>query len=772
MLLILAMSLPGAVRALGLGDIRIDSALNEPLSAQIDIVGATRDELAGLTAKVAAKDVFLHHGAERPGFLSTASFKVGLDARGRPVLNVRSIEPFTDPVVSFLVDLQWNSGELIREYSLLLDPPGFADRRPLDTTAVTATSTAAPAAAPTAVAPSAAPPVARASSPGASSAGAPSEKRRIRNVDADQTSVAAAGTWRRVGPHDTLGGIVHHAGANSESQAERMMIAIYRANPRAFDGNINRLRLNAMLSLPTAADVEAVDASDARREVRAQMAAWRQDGHSGSARRSAAKPLATPAPTHLADAAPTHLAGAAPVDSAPTIALQNRVQSLEAELDEVHKQLASEHATIQDLKQVAAAKPEPAAASKPEPVVATKPEPAPAAKPDAAAASKPEQVAAPKPDQPGAINTDASSPVATKPPVGVSVEVMHAAQPKTNPALAQAAAPAVQRSGFNVAVGSLAAAVALALGGIAYFRRRRQQPILRPLPEGSYPNFEPRHRPLLVAESALTGAESSNVMPVEARKIVPPAMQGTDLTPTRSANLASREAPQEVNIDPAALEEALERSYLDALAIDDINADTGKNRLHGEDEAATHDSDDNDTSELATLDTVSLDATQLAAADDSSDIHTAIIEAPAIDMTSAVNAASTMSPAPAGRSAVDYDLLDLDATAEHIQHVQMPSQLHDQALVSERRMNIVDVLKAAIERDPNRRDLKMKLLETYYGSASTNRRAFLDEVKKMSKEDDKLTADDWKRINLMGREIAPDDIFFADADKGDIADCA
>jgi hypothetical protein len=276
----------------------------------------------------------------------------------------------------------------------------------------------------------------------------------------------------------------------------------------------------------------------------------------------------------------------------------------------------------------------------------------------------------------------------------------------------------------------------------------------------------------LVAESAPAEAESSNVMPVEARKIVPPAMQGTDLTPMRSANLASREAPQEVNIDPAALEEALERSYLDALAIDDRNADTAKNRFHGADEAATLDAEDNDTSELATLDTVSLDATQLAAGDDLSDIHTAIIEAPAIAMTSAVDAASTVSPAPVGTSAVDYDLLDLDATAEHIQHVQMPSQLHDQALVSERRMNIVDVLKAAIERDPNRRDLKMKLLETYYGSASTNRRAFLDEVKKMSKEDDKLTADDWKRINLMGREIAPDDIFFADADKGDMADCA
>src|ERR1700693_6028713 len=125
-LLMLAMSLPGPARARGRGDIRVDSALNEPLSAQIDIVGATRDELVELTAKVANREMFQRYGAERPSFLATATFKVGLDSQGRPVLNVRSAEAFTDPVINFLVDLRWGKGELIREYSLLLDPAGFS----------------------------------------------------------------------------------------------------------------------------------------------------------------------------------------------------------------------------------------------------------------------------------------------------------------------------------------------------------------------------------------------------------------------------------------------------------------------------------------------------------------------------------------------------------------------------------------------------------------------------------------------------------------------
>jgi hypothetical protein len=218
------------------------------------------------------------------------------------------------------------------------------------------------------------------------------------------------------------------------------------------------------------------------------------------------------------------------------------------------------------------------------------------------------------------------------------------------------------------------------------------------------------------------------------------------------------------------LEEALERSYLDALAIDTLGIDGAASKPLGDGETHEHvenvDSvDDAATNEMATLDTVALDTSELAAAENPSGIHTTIIERQDYEPELAASEQSSA-------TTVDYDLLDLDSTAEHIQHVQMPSQLHDQVVVSERRMNIVDVLKAAIDRDPNRRDLRMKLLETYYGTASTNRRAFLDLVKQISREDCKLTSDDWKKIMTMGREIAADDIFFADPPKDDMAHCA
>ena len=121
-LLALAISLPGSADALGLGDIRVESALNEPLSVQIDIVGATDQELIELRAGIASRETFRRLGAERAAFLSTASFKVTRGADGRPVLTVRTEQAATDPLVALLVDLSWGRGELIKEYSLLLDP--------------------------------------------------------------------------------------------------------------------------------------------------------------------------------------------------------------------------------------------------------------------------------------------------------------------------------------------------------------------------------------------------------------------------------------------------------------------------------------------------------------------------------------------------------------------------------------------------------------------------------------------------------------------------
>src|SRR6202166_3205582 len=125
LMLMMALTMPGASHALGLGDIHVDSALNERLAAEIDIVGASAVELNDLRAAVANRETFLRYGADRPAFLSSTTFKVVQDSQGRPVLAVRSTESFTEPLVNLLVDLHWSHGDLVRQYTLLLDPAGF-----------------------------------------------------------------------------------------------------------------------------------------------------------------------------------------------------------------------------------------------------------------------------------------------------------------------------------------------------------------------------------------------------------------------------------------------------------------------------------------------------------------------------------------------------------------------------------------------------------------------------------------------------------------------
>jgi hypothetical protein len=119
---------------------------------------------------------------------------------------------------------------------------------------------------------------------------------------------------------------------------------------------------------------------------------------------------------------------------------------------------------------------------------------------------------------------------------------------------------------------------------------------------------------------------------------------------------------------------------------------------------------------------------------------------------------------------LDYNLSDLDGRA---QHVEMPGSLHDHVVVVERRKNVVDTLMVAIQRDPTRYDLRMKLLETLYSAASTNLRAFKEVVRDLASHPEKLKAGEWEHIIAMGRQIAADDILFAErAEDQKIADCA
>ncbi len=658
LVLMMALSIPGAAQALGLGDIHVDSGLNERLAAEIDIVGATALELAELKAAVANREIFQHYGAERPAFLASTTFKVAQDSHGQPVLAVRSTESFTEPVVNFLVDLNWRNGQVIRQYTLLLDPPGFAAAppaaapstaaavEPATASTMAAPSTAAavePATASTMAAPPAAAPTPTATAPAVEPA--PVVARAVKLRQADPTSplrTARKTVHMKVGAKATLRGIAWRVGERSEPAIERMMIAIFRANPAAFEGNINRLHRRATLTIPSRAEAALISPAEARREIQAQMAAWHSRAHGLAANQAAPAPAApataaaigasTPLiPAHAAAPAAAVASKEALAD-APTAPLDHRIESLEQALRRMQGLMQSEREQLLALQRQA---------------------------------------------------------VRAAPALPVAV-----ADPRTQ----------LKTMSFSLALIVAGFAVVAAALAAAYFRLRRRLSVAR----DSRAVAQPRSAQATVADEAAAEGGPSEPAPhdvIQVPEIEVPEIQIPDIEATHPA----------LPMLPA---QAAGRSEIDPTPLPGDSLD--------------------DDAVIAPHDTVNL-------------------------MVDTVNLRMN-------GTHLDYNFLDLEQTA---QHVQMPSVLNQHAVVKERRTNLADVLKLAIEREPDRQDLRMKLIELYYSAAAMNRKAFLDVVQNLARDRDLLLPEQWDKVAFMGRQIAAENPLFTEpADDEDLADCA
>src|SRR5580698_1809648 len=281
---------PSLSWALGLGEIHLNSALNEPMKAEIDLIAATPEELTALRADLASRDAFTRYGIDRPPFLSTMTFKVGKSKDGRDVLLVRSTDAIPEPFVTFLVEVNWARGRLMREYTVLLDPPVYTPGENASSSApVTAPTSAASTPAPAAGVPSApspAPATGRRTrthapvSPSASGSSAGGAIAPAESSSAPAGGMVAPGSVQ-VTKGDTLTKIARSLHADTPANVDQTMIALYRANPEAFGGNINILRQGAVLRVPGADDIAALNQREAMGEVHRQMDAWR--GSAGSA---------------------------------------------------------------------------------------------------------------------------------------------------------------------------------------------------------------------------------------------------------------------------------------------------------------------------------------------------------------------------------------------------------------------------------------------------------------------------------------------------------
>jgi pilus assembly protein FimV len=296
--------LPSLARALGLGEIRLSSALNAPLDAQIELLANSPEELAGLKATVASADTFARYGLERPAFLNNVTMTLAKSRDGRDVLNLRSAETMTEPFLTLLIEANWPRGRLVREYTMLFDPPIFGAKA-----ADAPMLASVPAASPVAV---------RAPSlPAPEPAPAPEPE------VAPATPRAADLTTYRVQRGDSLSRIVRKMVPGGPRAARQAMVAIYRANPSAFEHNMNLLRAGAVLRIPEGMELRAVPAKEASREVNDEYHSWRDHG--------APKPAG----------APTH---------ADLDALRRRVNDLQTELAASQRQLEARSADLAALQ--------------------------------------------------------------------------------------------------------------------------------------------------------------------------------------------------------------------------------------------------------------------------------------------------------------------------------------------------------------------------------------------------------------------------------------
>ena len=123
--LALLLTLPSAAFALGLGEIHLKSPLNAPLDAEIELVDVAPEELATMQAQLASRDTFARYGLDYPGYLLGVQVHAVKTPDGREVIKVKSNDPISDPFITLLVEVNWARGRLVREYTVLLDPPVY-----------------------------------------------------------------------------------------------------------------------------------------------------------------------------------------------------------------------------------------------------------------------------------------------------------------------------------------------------------------------------------------------------------------------------------------------------------------------------------------------------------------------------------------------------------------------------------------------------------------------------------------------------------------------
>lgn len=266
-----------SLMALGLGELTLDSFLNEPLEAKVDLLNTGSLHEDQIRIRLATTDDFKKMGIDRAYFLTGITFTVDLNDNGQARIVLTSEEPVLEPYLDFIIEARWPSGRLLREYTVLVDPPVFDE----SATVISASERVAAGESE----------AAKKKQQATSSTGttvalgkstlAPGEMPQ-RGYNADTASRPVAGSRYMIHRDDTLWEIAASARPAGAS-VHQTMLDIQRMNPRAFiKGNINRIKSGFIIDLPGEGDISSASNAAAQAEVRAQNQAWEEAKAAGT----------------------------------------------------------------------------------------------------------------------------------------------------------------------------------------------------------------------------------------------------------------------------------------------------------------------------------------------------------------------------------------------------------------------------------------------------------------------------------------------------------
>lgn len=241
---------PASANALGVGEIKLHSALNQNLNAEIPLITASSEALSDIHVKLASPGAFVRAGIERHFLLSHLHFKPVQKADGSIVVKVTSHEVIREPFLNFLLEVNWPQGQMLKEFTVLLDPPITFQQVAWNAQEAPTTSPIKPPAA-------------------------------FDRLDEDGAHEPNAKSWSpgsEYGPvkrNDSLWAIAERLNQDDSISTEQMIVALYKNNPRAFyEDNINALKVGQLLKIPAREMILNLSPQEALQEFQRQWGLW------------------------------------------------------------------------------------------------------------------------------------------------------------------------------------------------------------------------------------------------------------------------------------------------------------------------------------------------------------------------------------------------------------------------------------------------------------------------------------------------------------------